>query len=92
MLYGPVFGGVAVVLTGLTVSLPVLGATRLLEGASTAASVPSILGFIALATAGSELLRGKAAARFEGATLAGLGSASSWRRSCSRRSGRSPSS
>jgi hypothetical protein len=35
--------------------------------------VPSILGFIALATAGNELLRGKAAARFEGATLAGLG-------------------
>jgi MFS family permease len=73
MLYGPIFGGIAVVLTGLTTSLPALGATRLLEGASTAASVPSILGFIALATAGNELLRGKAAARFEGATLAGLG-------------------
>ena len=73
MLYGPIFGGIAVVLTGLTTSLPLLGVTRLLEGASTAASVPSILGFIALATAGNELLRGKAAARFEGATLAGLG-------------------
>jgi MFS family permease len=73
MLYGPVFGAIAVVLTGLTPALPVLGVTRLLEGASTAASVPSILGFIALATAGNELLRGKAAARFEGATLAGLG-------------------
>ena len=73
MLYGPIFGGIAVVLTGLTTQLPILGATRLLEGASTAASVPSILGFIALATAGNELLRGKAAARFEGATLAGIG-------------------
>jgi MFS family permease len=73
MLYGPIFGVVAAILTGLTVSLPILGATRLLEGASTAASVPSILGFIALATAGNEVLRGKAAARFEGATLAGLG-------------------
>jgi MFS family permease len=73
MLYGPAFGAVAAILTGLTVSLPILGATRLLEGASTAASVPSILGFIALATAGNEVLRGKAAARFEGATLAGLG-------------------
>ncbi len=73
MLYGPIFGGIAVVLTGLTTQLPILGATRLLEGASTAASVPSILGFIALATAGNELLRGQAAARFEGATLAGLG-------------------
>ena len=46
MLYGPVFGGMAVVLTGLTTPA-VLGGTRLLEGASTAASVPSILGFIA---------------------------------------------
>jgi MFS family permease len=73
MLYGPIFGGVAVIMTGLTTELPILGATRLLEGASTAASVPSILGFIALATAGNEILRGKAAARFEGATLAGLG-------------------
>ena len=73
MLYGPIFGGIAVIMTGLAVQLPVLAATRLLEGASTAASVPSILGFIALATAGNELLRGKAAARFEGATLAGLG-------------------
>ena len=73
MLWGPVFGAIAVILTGLTVELPLLGVTRLLEGASTAASVPSILGFIALATAGNELLRGKAAARFEGATLAGLG-------------------
>ena len=90
MLYGPVFGAVAVIMTGFTAdlglpapvavvlapitgSLVVLGVTRLLEGASTAASVPSILGFIALATAGNEALRGKAAARFEGATLAGLG-------------------
>jgi MFS family permease len=73
MLYGPVFGGIAVILTGLTTNLFLLGGTRILEGASTAASVPSILGYIALATAGSELARGKAAARFEGATLAGLG-------------------
>ena len=73
MLVGPVFGAVAVVLTGLTTNIPLLGGTRLLEGASTAASVPSILGYIAVATAGSEALRGRAAARFEGATLAGIG-------------------
>jgi MFS family permease len=90
MLYGPIFGAVAVVLTGFTAdlglpeplasllapitgSLVVLGLTRLLEGASTAASVPSILGYIAIATAGDEWLRGKASARFEGATLLGLG-------------------
>src|SRR3990172_429184 len=73
MLYGPAFGAVAVILTALTTNVLVLGGTRVLEGASTAASVPSILGYIALATAGNEVLRGKAAARFEGATLAGLG-------------------
>ena len=71
MLFGPAFGAVAVILTGLTTNLVVLGGTRLLEGASTAASIPSILGYIAVVTAGNELLRGKAAARFEGATLAG---------------------
>ncbi len=73
MLFGPAFGAVAVILTGLTTNLVVLGGTRILEGASTAASIPSILGFIAAVTTGNELLRGKAAARFEGATLAGIG-------------------
>ena len=73
MVYGPIFGAAAVILTGLTTNLFLLGGTRILEGASSAASVPSILGFIALATAGNEVLRGKTAARFEGATLAGLG-------------------
>ena len=73
MLYGPAFGAIAVILTGLTTNLTVLGGTRLLEGASTAASVPSILGFIAIATARSEGLRGKMSARFEGATLLGIG-------------------
>jgi len=79
MLFGPIFGAVAVILTGFTATfillggtLVLLGATRILEGASSAASVPSILGFIAFATAGNEVLRGKTAARFEGATLAGL--------------------
>ena len=90
MLYGPVFGAVAVVMTGFTAdlglppplsvilapitgSLVVLGLTRVLEGASTAASIPSILGYIALISAGNEELRGKASARFEGATLLGIG-------------------
>jgi len=82
MVFGPVFGATAVILTGLApaflvfgtiVMLVILGATRILEGASSAASVPSILGFIAMATAGNEVLRGKTSARFEAATLAGLG-------------------
>jgi len=73
MLLGPMFGAAAVILTGLTTNLFLLGGTRLLEGASTAASIPSILGYIAAVTADSELKRGKASARFEGATLAGIG-------------------
>ena len=73
MQIGPLFGVVAAVLTWVSTNLYVIGGTRLLEGASTAASVPSILGFIAMVTAGDELLRGRASARFEGATLAGIG-------------------
>lgn len=70
---GPAFGAVAVILTGITTVLVLLGATRWLEGASTAASVPAILGFVAIATVGDEGLRGRAVARFEAATLAGIG-------------------
>jgi len=73
MLWGPIFGAIAVVLTAVSGNLIVLGATRLLEGSSTAASIPSILGYIAIATAGNEALRGRAASRFEAATLAGIG-------------------
>lgn len=73
MLYGPAFGAVAVVLTATTTHIGILAGTRILEGASSAASVPAILGFIALSTAGNESLRGRASARFEGATLSGLG-------------------
>jgi MFS family permease len=73
MLWGPIFGGVAVIMTALTGNLLLLGVSRLLQGSSTAASIPSILGYIAIATAGSEALRGRAASRFEAATLAGIG-------------------
>jgi MFS family permease len=72
MLIGPAFGAVAVAITAFTTNLFVLGGMRVLEGMSTAASVPSILGFIAFATAGNDALRGRATARFEAATLAGL--------------------
>ena len=65
-------GSVVIAIPVLVGSLPLLGVTRILEGASTAASVPSVLGFIAMATARDKALRGRAAARFEGATIAGL--------------------
>jgi MFS family permease len=91
MQYGPVFGAVAVVITGFvplffvsdaqtqmagalfSIALIVLAFTRVLEGASTAASVPSILGFLAFATADDEALRGRVSARFELATILGIG-------------------
>jgi MFS family permease len=73
MQWGPFFGMVAVVMTALTTSLPLIGFTRWLEGAAAGASIPSILGYIALSTAHDEGLRGKTVARFEAATLAGIG-------------------
>ncbi|HYM52575.1 MAG TPA: MFS transporter [Candidatus Dormibacteraeota bacterium] len=73
MQWGPVFGAVAVVMTAFTTNLPVIGLTRLLEGAAAGASIPSILGYIALATAHDETLRGRVVSRFEAATLAGIG-------------------
>jgi len=72
MQFGPVFGILAAVVTWATTNLPIIGGTRILEGSATASSVPSILGYIAAATAEDEGLRGKAVARFEAATLAGL--------------------
>lgn len=72
MQWGPFFGIVAVIITWATTNMPLIVGTRLLEGSATAASIPSILGFIAVATAMDEGLRGRTVARFEAATLAGL--------------------
>lgn len=65
-------GSIVLALPVLVGSLPLIGFTRLLEGASTAASVPSVLGFLAAVTSGDEALRGRASARFEAATIGGL--------------------
>ena len=72
MLLGPIFGGVAVFMTGLTTHMPVLFVTRLLEGGSTAASIPSTLGFMAAETADDENLRGRVIAMFEFVSLGGM--------------------
>ena len=73
MQYGPIFGAAAAIITGLTTNLVLLGGTRVLEGAAAAASIPSILGFLAMATTSDEGLRGRTSARFELATLGGIG-------------------
>jgi len=70
---GPIMGGVAVIATALTTSVPLLGGLRFLEGAAAAASVPAALGYIAIATSRSQALRGRVVARFEVATLGGVG-------------------
>ncbi len=70
---GPIMGLVAVIATAMTTSVPLLAATRFLEGAAAAASVPAALGYIAIATSRSQALRGKVVARFEVATLGGVG-------------------
>jgi MFS family permease len=72
MQHGPLFGIVAVTITAFTTDLLLLGSTRWLEGMAAAASIPSILGYIALATSHDEGLRGRTVARFEAATLAGI--------------------
>jgi MFS family permease len=72
MLLGPIFGGIAVFMTGLATHFPVLFVTRLLEGSSSAASVPSTLGFIAAETAHDEKLRGRVVSLFELFSLGGM--------------------
>jgi MFS family permease len=72
MLLGPLFGSVAVLMTGMTTMMPVLFVTRLLEGSSTAASIPSTLGFIAAETADDEALRGRVVSLFELVSLGGM--------------------
>ena len=72
MLLGPLFGGVAVAMTALTTHVPILFVTRLLEGGSTAASIPSTLGFIAAETAHDERFRGRVVSQFELVSLGGM--------------------
>lgn len=70
---GPIMGAVAVTATALTTNVPLLAGTRFLEGAAAAASVPAALGYIAIATSRNQALRGRVVARFEVATLGGVG-------------------
>ena len=73
MQVGPVLGAIAVIVTAFTTDLWLLGGTRWVEGMAAAASIPSILGYIAVTTSRNEALRGRTVARFEAATVAGLG-------------------
>jgi MFS family permease len=70
---GPIMGAIGVIATALTTNVALLGATRFLEGAAAAASVPAALGYIAIVTSRNQALRGRVVARFEVATLGGVG-------------------
>jgi MFS family permease len=72
MLLGPVFGGIAAQLMGLTMIIPVMIAVRILQGLSTATAAPATLGFLSSQTATSERFRGRVMGFYEAATVVGL--------------------
>ena len=72
IIFGPLFGAVAVQITAMTTALWLLVFTRLLEGLSTAANAPATLGYIAEATAHSPKLRTRVTGLFEAATIGGM--------------------
>ena len=71
IIFGPLFGAVAVQITALTTILWLLVFTRLLEGLSTASNAPATLGYIAEASAHSPKLRTRIVGFFEVATIGG---------------------
>ncbi len=73
IIFGPIFGAIAVQLTAMTTVLWVLAVTRVLEGLSTASNAPATLGYIAEATSHAPKLRARIVGFFEVATLAGMG-------------------
>jgi MFS family permease len=70
MILGPLLGAIAVQITSMTVVVWLLVLTRLLEGLSTASSVPATLGYISEATVGRANLRARIIGLYE-ITLAG---------------------
>jgi MFS family permease len=72
MILGPIFGGIAAQLMGLTMIIPVLVLVRILQGISTATAAPATLGFLSAQTASSEKLRGRVMGFYEAATVVGL--------------------
>ncbi|MGA9773260.1 MAG: MFS transporter [Blastocatellia bacterium] len=72
IILGPVLGLIAVQLTSMTVVLWLLVVTRLLEGLSTASSVPATLGYISEATVGRPALRARVIGMFEITLVGGI--------------------
>ncbi|MEW6126312.1 MAG: MFS transporter [Acidobacteriota bacterium] len=72
IMLGPILGAIAVQITSLTTAIWLLVFTRLLEGLSTASSVPSTLGYISEATVGRPKLRARVMGLFEITLVGGI--------------------
>jgi len=72
IIFGPLFGAIAVQLTALTTLVWVLVITRLLEGLSTASNAPATLGYIAEVTSHSPRLRTRVVGFYQVATIGGI--------------------
>ncbi|HEY7545500.1 MAG TPA: MFS transporter [Blastocatellia bacterium] len=69
---GPILGAIAVQITSMTIIIWLLVFTRILEGLSTASSVPATLGYISEATAGRPRLRARIMGLFEITLVGGI--------------------
>ena len=76
IIFGPLFGAIAVQITALTTAVWMLVVTRLLEGLSTASNAPATLSYIAETTSHSPKLRTRLAGFFEIATIGGIAAGS----------------
>ncbi len=72
IIFGPLFGAIAVQITALTTVVWLLVVTRLLEGLSTASNAPATLGYIAEASSHSQKFRTRIVGFFEIATIGGM--------------------
>ncbi len=72
MLIGTMLGAGAILLLPIAPALFLFAVVRLLEGLSSASSVPAVLGFLADETGASPTTRGRTMAAFEVATIVGF--------------------
>ena len=72
IIFGPLFGAVAVLITSVTTWVWLLIFTRLLEGLSTGSNAPATLGYIAETTSHSPGLRMRVSGLFEVASIGGI--------------------
>ena len=72
IIFGPLFGALAVLITSITTWVWLLIFTRLLEGLSTGSNAPATLGYIAESTSHSSALRTRVSGLFEVASIGGV--------------------